>query len=315
MCVWINMKIRLGHFEKIIFVFSLLLIIACSPKKPSSDKLQVVTTTTIVYDLVKNIGGDKIEVQSLMGPGVDPHLYKASEGDLLKLYYSDLLFYSGLHLEGKMVDVFEKMNIRGWKTFSLGDRLDKKDLISSENFGGNYDPHVWFNIGFFKKFADEVTDILSENDPQNASYYTSNNSSYQEQLAALEDEVNRLIKTLPKEKRILVTAHDAFSYFGKTYGFKVVGLQGISTATEAGVRDVRNMRDFIIEHKIKSIFIESSVPRRTIEALQAAVRAKNEEVKIGASLYSDALGDLDSPEGTYIGMFRYNVKNIIESLR
>lgn len=315
MCVWIKMKTQSVNFEKILFVFFLLLITACSPKQQSSDKLQVVTTTTIIYDLVKNIGGDRIEVQSLMGPGVDPHLYKASEGDLLKLYYSDLLFYSGLHLEGKMVDVFEKMNLRGWKTFSLGEYLDKRDLISSENFGGNYDPHVWFNIGFFKQFADVVTDILSENDPENAAYFKKNNILYQNQLTELEDEVNKLIESLPKEKRILVTAHDAFSYFGKTYGFEVVGLQGISTATEAGVRDVRNMRDFIIQHQIKSIFIESSVPRRTIEALQAAVRAKNKEVEIGASLYSDALGDLDGPEGSYIGMFKYNVENIIESLR
>lgn len=315
MFVWTKMKIQSGDFGKIFFVFFLFLMTACDSKQRSSDKLQVVTTTTIIYDLVKNIGGDKIEVQSLMGPGVDPHLYKASEGDLLKLYYSDLLFYSGLHLEGKMVDVFEKMNLRGWKTYSLGEHLDEKDLISSENFGGNFDPHVWFNIGFFKKFAEVVTEILSENDPQNADYFKRNNVLYQSQLTELEDEVNGLIESLPKEKRILVTAHDAFSYFGKTYGFRVVGLQGISTATEAGVRDVRNMRDFIIQHKIKSIFIESSVPRRTIEALQAAVRAKNKEVEIGASLYSDALGDLDGPEGSYIGMFKYNIENIVESLR
>jgi len=289
--------------------------VSCKNAQQDSEKLQVVTTTTILSDLVQNIGGDKVEVQGLMGPGVDPHLYKASEGDFLKLYYSDIVFYSGLHLEGKMVDVFEKMRYRGREAISLGSYLDEKQLISSENFGGNYDPHVWFNIRFFKIFADAVTEVLIEKDAYNSDYYRKNNTIYQQQLSALEDEVRTIIEALPVEKRILVTAHDAFSYFGKEYGFQVIGLQGISTATEAGVRDVRRLRDFIIEKDIKSIFIESSVPRRTIEALQAAVRAKKHEVGIGASLFSDALGNPGTEEGTYIGMFRYNVTNIVEALK
>ncbi|HLQ99686.1 MAG TPA: zinc ABC transporter substrate-binding protein [Sphingobacterium sp.] len=293
----------------------ILLLVSCKNAQQDSEKLQVVTTTTILSDLVQNIGGDKVEVQGLMGPGVDPHLYKASEGDFLKLYYSDIVFYSGLHLEGKMVDVFEKMRYRGREAISLGSYLDEKQLISSENFGGNYDPHVWFNIRFFKIFADAVTEVLIEKDAYNSDYYRKNNTIYQQQLSALEDEVRTIIEALPEEKRILVTAHDAFSYFGKEYGFQVIGLQGISTATEAGVRDVRRLRDFIIEKDIKSIFIESSVPRRTIEALQAAVRAKKHEVGIGASLFSDALGNPGTEEGTYIGMFRYNVTNIVEALK
>src|SRR5699024_6507017 len=293
----------------------ILLLVSCKNAQQDSEKLQIVTTTTILSDLVQNIGGDKVEIQGLMGPGVDPHLYKASEGDFLKLYYSDIVFYSGLHLEGKMVDVFEKMRYRGREAISLGSYLDEKQLISSENFGGNYDPHVWFNIRFFKIFADAVTEVLIEKDAYNSDYYRKNNTIYQQQLSALEDEVRTIIEALPEEKRILVTAHDAFSYFGKEYGFQVIGLQGISTATEAGVRDVRRLRDFIIEKDIQSIFIESSVPRRTIEALQAAVRAKKHEVGIGASLFSDALGNPGTEEGTYIGMFRYNVTNIVEALK
>ncbi|MBY5958051.1 zinc ABC transporter substrate-binding protein [Membranicola marinus] len=289
-------------------------LFSCSTPE-ESGKLKVVTTTTMLTDLVKNIGGEVVEVEGLMGAGVDPHLYKASEGDVSKLFGADIIFYSGLHLEGKLVDVFEKMKVRGKETIALGETLDKNQLIGSKLFASNYDPHVWFNIQFFKQFADKVTQILSEADPENAELFKENNTVYQKKLDELEVEVEQIIETLPKSKRILVTAHDAFNYFGKRYGFEVVGLQGISTATEAGVQDVQRLSDFIIEHEVKAIFIESSVPRRTIEALQAAVLSKNHEVAIGGSLYSDALGNPGTEEGTYIGMFKYNVKTIVNALR
>jgi manganese/zinc/iron transport system substrate-binding protein len=268
----------------------------------------------MITDLVKNIGGDYVEINGLMGAGVDPHLYKASEGDVTKLFEADIIFYSGLHLEGKLVAVFEKME--GTKhTVSLGDRLPENELISSENFASSFDPHVWFNIQFFKQFAQIVTDELSKADPKNAESYSENNKIYQKKLDALESEVKTIIASLPEEKRILVTAHDAFNYFGKAYRFNVVGLQGISTATEAGVKDVQNLSEFIIRNNIKAIFVESSVPRRTIEALQQAVLSKNHQVEIGGSLYSDALGNAGTEEGTYIGMFKYNVKTIVNALK
>ncbi len=299
-------------------IVSLLIMVlglfSCSTPE-ESGKLKVVTTTTMLTDLVKNIGGEVVEVEGLMGAGVDPHLYKASEGDVSKLFGADIIFYSGLHLEGKLVDVFEKMKVRGKETIALGETLDKNQLIGSKLFASNYDPHVWFNIQFFKQFADKVTQTLSEADPENAELFKENNTVYQKKLDELEVEVEQIIETLPKSKRILVTAHDAFNYFGKRYGFEVVGLQGISTATEAGVQDVQRLSDFIIEHEVKAIFIESSVPRRTIEALQAAVLSKNHEVAIGGSLYSDALGNPGTEEGTYIGMFKYNVKTIVNALR
>lgn len=269
----------------------------------------------MLTDLVKNIGGNAVEVQGLMGAGVDPHLYKASEGDVSKLHNADLIFYSGLHLEGKLVDVFEKMEARGKRTIGLGESLNKGELIPSKLFASNYDPHVWFNIRFFKQFAEKVTVILSENDPENAEIYKENYNIYREKLNALETGVKQTIETLPTEKRILVTAHDAFNYFGNEYGFEVVGLQGISTATEAGVQDVQRLSEFIINNKVKAIFIESSVPRRTIEALREAVLSKNHQVAIGGSLYSDALGNPGTEEGTYIGMFKYNVKTIVEALK
>lgn len=300
-----------------IYRFLIIFVFFSSCKNPfkDTDKLQVLTTTNILADLVSEIGGEHIQLQNLMGPGVDPHLYKASEGDVSKLYNAEIIFYSGLHLEGKLVDVFERMEASGKKTIGLGEFINKDELISSKLFASNYDPHVWFNIQFFKQFANKVTDVLSEAHPEKLDYFSENNRVYQEKLDALEIEVKDKIETLPKEKRILVTAHDAFNYFGNKYGFEVVGLQGLSTATEAGVQDVQRLSDFIINNKVKAIFIESSVPRRTIEALREAVLSKNHDVTIGGSLYSDALGNPGTEEGTYIGMFKYNVNTIVEALR
>lgn len=301
--------------KKFLIFGLVILFFGCKNATEDNGKVKIVTTTSMLTDLVINIGGEAVQVQGLMGAGVDPHLYKASEGDVTKLYNADIIFYSGLHLEGKLVDVFEKMETRGKKTVGLGESLNKDDLIPSKLFASNYDPHVWFNIQFFKQFAQTVTEVLSETNPENADLFKENNRLYQKKLDDLEIEVRDKIETLPKEKRILVTAHDAFNYFGNEYGFEVVGLQGISTATEAGVQDVQRLSDFIITNKVKAIFIESSVPRRTIEALREAVLSKNHDVAIGGSLYSDALGNAGTEEGTYIGMFKYNVKTIVEALQ
>ena len=298
-----------------VMLLAVLLVGCKNTEENKNGKLQVVTTTTMITDLVKNIGGDHIQLKGLMGAGVDPHLYKASEGDVSKLYNADIIFYNGLHLEGKLVEVFEKMESPTKTQVALGEHLDKSGLIGSDYFASNYDPHVWFSIPYFKEFAQQVTATLAAKDPKNAESYKENERNYLEQLTVLEQEIGTIIETLPVEKRILVTAHDAFNYFGKTYGFEVVGLQGLSTATEAGVKDVQRLTDFIIEKEIKAIFVESSVPKRTIEALQKAVQAKGFEVKIGGSLYSDALGDTGTVEGTYIGMFRYNVNTIVNQLK
>tara|TARA_R110002072_G_scaffold22615_1_gene79498 strand:+ start:345306 stop:346196 length:891 start_codon:yes stop_codon:yes gene_type:complete len=293
----------------------LAILSGCKNTAESTGKLKVVTTTTMITDLVKNIGGDAVEVEGLMGAGVDPHLYKASEGDVSKLYTADVIFYNGLHLEGKLVEVFEKMESSNKVTVPLGEFLNKTELIGSEYFASNYDPHVWFNIEYFKEFAEKVTEVLQEADPENSELFQKNKEKFIAELSVLETWVKETVEALPKEKRILVTAHDAFNYFGKAYGFEVVGLQGLSTATEAGVQDVQKLSSFIIENKVKAIFIESSVPRRTIEALQQAVLSKNHEVEIGGSLYSDALGNAGTPEGTYIGMFRYNITTIVNALK
>ena len=281
---------------------------------PADGKLRIVTTTTMLTDLVRNIGGDSVSVQGLMGSGVDPHLYKASEGDVAKLTGADVVFYTGLHLEGKLVDVFEKMG-RSSKTIALAEVLDKDGLIGSEYFASNYDPHVWFDIGYWRQITTHLADRLSELDPDHAAYFRGNETVYLQQLDALEAEVRATVATLPEDKRVLVTAHDAFNYFGRKYGFEVVGLQGLSTATEAGVQDVRQLARLIIDRRVGAIFVETSVPRRTIEALQQAVRAADFDVEIGGTLYSDALGSPGTDEGTYIGMFTYNVNTIVNALK
>ncbi len=299
----------------ILFFLCLIVFIGCKNSNKGTDgKLNIVTTTTMITDLVKNIGKDSVSVQGLMGSGVDPHLYKASEGDVSKLTGADVVFYSGLHLEGKLVDVFEKMG-RNSNTIALAEVLDKKGLIGSEYFASNYDPHIWFNIEYWKQITNYLAEELGKLDPDNAAFYDENKKEYLKKLDALEDEVRNTITTLPEEKRVLVTAHDAFNYFGNEYGFEVVGLQGLSTATEAGVQDVQKLAQLIIDRQVKSIFVETSVPKRTIEALQQAVKSKGYNVQIGGTLYSDALGNAGTDEGTYIGMFRYNVNTIVEALK
>lgn len=303
--------------KKIIPILTIcLLVFSCKKEiKDENQKLKVVTTTSMITDVVKNIGGDLIEVNGLMGSGVDPHLYKASEGDVSKLVNADVIFYNGLHLEGKLVEVFEKMQHQDNKTIAIGESLDKNTLIGSDYFASNYDPHIWFSVENWKTITAFVINKLKTIDPKNAKAFEANGTTYLTKLDALEVKLKQKIATLPKEKRILVTAHDAFSYFGKEYGFNVVGLQGLSTATEAGVQDVQKLANFIIENKVKAIFVETSVPKRTIEALQAAVKSKNHEVTIGGTLYSDALGTPGTIEGSYIGMFEYNVNTIVNALK
>ncbi len=294
----------------------LISVLSCqSPNGNTSDKLKIVTTTTIITDLVRQIAGDNAFVDGLMGPGVDPHLYKASEGDVTKLAGADLIFYNGLHLEGKMTDIFQKMENQGKQTCNLGNAISPELLHASKNFGGNYDPHVWFSVPLFKVFAEETARVLSEASPEHKDIFEANLKLYLSRLDSLDSELHDMARQLSADKRKLVTAHDAFGYFGDTYGFEVVGLQGISTATEAGVQDVRNVVEYVVQNQIKSIFIESSVPKRTIEALRQAVLSKGHSVEIGGTLYSDALGTEGSPEETYIGMFRYNMQTITDGLK
>jgi len=285
------------------------------PKIDGNSKMKVVTTTSLIAELVSEIGGEAIEVKGLMGAGVDPHLYKASEGDVNLLFNADIVFYNGLHLEGKMQDIFEKMDRQGTHIVAISDTISRDSLISSANFASNYDPHIWFDIANWKLAAKYVANYLSHADTVNRNLFAENLQEYIKSLDSTEHAVIGRIGELPVEKRILITAHDAFNYFGRAYDFEVLGLQGISTATEAGVQDVQKLADLITQRKVKAIFVETSVPLRNIEALGEAVKSKGFNVGIGGSLFSDALGNPGTPEGTYSGMFMHNVNTIVNALK
>jgi len=276
-------------------------------------KINVVTTTGMITDAVREVGGDRVQVTGLMGPGVDPHLYKASAGDVSRMQKADIIFYNGLHLEGAMAELFEKMSGQT-KTVAVAEGIDDKKLLSPPEFEGLHDPHVWFDVSLWMKVVDQIEEALTEIDLTHADRYKVNSEKYQNRLDSLHRYVQEQADRVPETARVIVTAHDAFNYFGRAYGFRVRGLQGISTATEAGTRDVQDLADFIAENKIPAIFIETSVPRRAIEALQAAVRAKGHEVSIGGELFSDAMGDPDSSAGNYIGMVKHNIDTIVRAL-
>jgi manganese/zinc/iron transport system substrate-binding protein len=304
------------------FIFGILVLFflaGCSQltasKSPDFTRrpIQVVATTGMVADAVENIGGERVRVTGLMGPGVDPHLYKPSERTVIALANADMIFYSGLHLEAGMTRVFEKMGDR-IITVAIADGIDRDQLHSPPEYEENYDPHVWFDVQMWMDAVKTIETALVELDPAHAEVYHRNAESYLAELAQLHDEVKTKVSRVPKEQRVLITAHDAFNYFGSAYGFEVRGLQGISTVTEAGTGEVQSLVDFIVERRIPAIFIESSVPRRTVEAVQAAVKARGFEVHIGGELFSDAMGSPGTPEGTYIGMVRHNIDTIVSAL-
>ena len=294
-----------------------ILLSACSAAVEKGDvadrQIDIVTTIGMITDIVKNVGGERVSAIGLMGSGVDPHLYKASEGDVTKMANADIIFYNGLHLEAQMADVFEQMS-ENILTVPVTDEIDEAELLSWEGESGTYDPHVWFNVEFWVKAVEVVRDTLVEYDPGSADLYEANAASYLEQLKDLNQYIKDQAARVPEEQRVLITAHDAFRYFGIAYGFEVKGLQGISTETEAGTADVQDLVNFIVERKIKAIFIESSVPTRNIEAVQEAAKAKGQEVAIGGELFSDAMGTEGTMEGTYIGMVKHNIDTIVSAL-
>ena len=294
-----------------------LVFIGCDPKgQPDASaggKLRVVTTIGMITDIVKNVGGERVEVTGLMGPGVDPHLYKASAGDVQRLTSAQLIFYNGLHLESKMGDILAKMS-GDTKTVAVTDAVDRSLLLTPPEFEGQYDPHLWFDVPLWMEAVGKVRDTLSEVDSDDTLTYYTNAERYLAKLAELHEYVKAQAARVPSEQRVLVTAHDAFNYFGNAYGFEVRGLQGISTATEAGIADVQELATFIAERRIPAIFVESSVSSRSLEAVRAAVKSKGFEVIIGGELFSDAMGDDGTPEGTYIGMVRHNIDTIVTAL-
>ena len=299
-----------------VFMLSLLMLSGCGKKAADEDadgKLNAVATIGMITDIVQRIGGDRVAVTGLMGPGVDPHLYKASEGDVTRMAEADIIFYNGLHLEGALTEVLEQMN-RRVRTVAVTDGIDESALLSPAEFEGAHDPHVWFDVRLWMQAAEMVKNALIEIDSAGTVYYTSQADDLMNELEELDEYVKQVAESVPPEQRILITAHDAFNYFGRAYGFEVRGLQGISTAAEAGTADVQQLAEYIAERKIPAVFIESSVPQRNIEAVQAAVASRGFEAVIGGELFSDAMGSADTPEGDYVGMVKHNINTIVTAL-
>ena len=310
-------------------LFGITVLFSCTDQQnvsPSTQKppekleiqgrpIRIVTTIGMIADLAKNIGGEMVEVTSLMGTGVDPHLYKASAGDVTLISEADLILYNGLHLEAGMSGVLERLSDqKPNQVLAVTKNIDRSKLTAPPEFAGAYDPHVWFDVTLWTDVAETIHNALVLLMPSAEAHFQSLAKKYILQLEALHIYVQEKATQIEPSKRVLVTAHDAFGYFGQAYEFEVHGLQGISTATEAGTADVRKLAQFIADRKIPAIFVESSVPRQSIEAVQAAVRARGFEVQIGGELFSDAMGNPNTKEGTYIGMVQHNIDTISDGL-
>lgn len=299
---------------KVLVVSVLFLSCKAPAKSERSGPLKIVTTTGMIADAVQNVGGEKVKVAALMGAGVDPHLYKATQGDLEKITGADVIFYNGLHLEGKMGDVFEKSS-RTKTVVAVATDIPTSRLRSIPGFDNAHDPHIWFDVKLWENAVHTVRNTLVKLDSANARVYEANAARYLTQLDSLDAAVRAHIAVIPESQRVLITAHDAFGYFGDAYQIEVRGLQGISTVSEFGLKDVTELVNFIIERKIKAIFVETSVSHKSIEAVIEGCSKKGWSIKIGGNLYSDAMGEAGSPEGTYIGMVDKNVRTITEALK
>ena len=289
-------------------------LFSCSSQneEQANDKLYIVATTSMIADAIANIVQDSAVVEGLMGPGVDPHLYKATRSDLTKLREADIIFYNGIHLEGKMGDILAKLASQK-PVFAVGDGIPEDRLITLT--GDTHDPHIWFDVSLWKEGVAYIGQQLAAEDSTHAAFYRKNTAAYTQKLAELHQWTQAEIATIPEASRVLITAHDAFNYFGRAYDIEVKGLQGISTVSEFGLKDVSNLVSFISDRSIKAVFVESSVPTRSLEAVVSGVKERGHDVKIGGTLYSDAMGEAGTDAGNYVGMVRANVNTITSSLK
>jgi len=281
--------------------------------KSAAAAIDVVATIGMVGDLAVNIGGDRVSVKNVMGQGIDPHLYKASPGDVRIMSDADLILFSGLHLEGRMADLIVKMASRT-SVVQVTDSIDEKLLREPPEFAGHFDPHVWFDVSLWSVAATRVRDALIAKDPAGTQVYIASAAKYALLLAELHAYVKDTAATIPENNRIMVTAHDAFGYFGDAYGLQVLAIQGISTDSEASLQDINALVDTLVTRRVPAVFIESSVPRKTIDALVEGCKSRGHTVVIGGELFSDAMGAGGTPEGTYVGMVMHNVDTVVRAL-
>ncbi len=281
---------------------------------PGKYPFTVVTTVGMVRDIVQHVAQEKASVSGIIGSGVDPHLYKPTRGDVAALLGADVVFYSGLMLEGKMSDTFVKLARDGKPIYAVTAKIDESFLLSPPEFAGHHDPHVWMDPKGWMKAVDAIADSLSHYDASNASFYKQNAETYLAELRKLDQYAAKALSSIPEKQRVLVTAHDAFHYFGHAYGIEVKGIQGISTESEAGLQDLNNLVQFIVDRDIKAVFVESSVAEKNVRALIDGARARGKALTIGGTLFSDAMGAEGTYEGTYIGMIDHNVTIITRAL-
>ena len=295
------------------FVFAVYATMATGVASAESDHA-IVTTTAMIGDPIRHVVGDRGTVESLMGEGVDPHLYRPSRSDVARLTRADFIFFNGLNLEPQMEPALHRIAETGKPVVAAAEAVDVSHLLDSPDYAGHYDPHVWMDPGLWVAVADAARDTLSATDPGAAAEYRANAAAYSERLLALRRYAEETLSTVPADARVLVTAHDAFSYFGRAYGFEVIGIQGISTESEAGLRRIEELVDLLVERRIPAVFVESSVSERNVRALVDGAAARGHEVVIGGQLYSDAMGTPGTYEGTYIGMIDHNVTTIARAL-
>jgi manganese/zinc/iron transport system substrate-binding protein len=280
---------------------------------PKSYPYAVTTTVGMVTDVVRNVAGEKATVRGIMGPGVDPHLYKPTRDDVTAMTRADVVVYSGLLLEGKMIDTLIKV-ARNKPVYAVTELIDQGDLLQPEDFAGHYDPHVWMDPGTWARAAEAVGKALSEYDPANAGQYAKNAADYAAQCRALHEYGRRVLGSVPERSRVLISSHDAFNYFGRAFGLKVMGVQGLSTESEAGLQRVNELVDLIVTQDVRAVFVESSVPRKNIESLAEGVRSRGKRLDVGGELFSDAMGPEGTYEGTYLGMLDHNITTVARSL-
>lgn len=300
-----------------ILMLAVVILAGCSSQKNVSiknGKPVVVATTGQIADAIQRIGGDHVQVIALMGPGVDPHLYKATQSDLSKLHDAQMIFYNGLHLEGQMLSIFDQM-ANDKTVVAVGEQIGEARLLTDEEGATPYDPHIWFDITIWKEVVGVISDALTQKYPEHTEDFNANEKAFSQELDQLQQYATERVDEIPETQRILVTAHDAFNYFGKSLGFEVRGLQGLSTDSEYGVKDVQQMVDFLVKHQIKAIYIESSVSDKAMNAVIEGAKQKGHTVIIGGELFSDAMGAEGMDEGTYIGMYRHNIDTIVDSLK
>lgn len=281
---------------------------------PSRYPYKIVTTVGMVTDIVRRVAGEKADVQGIIGEGVDPHLYKATRNDIAALQSADVIFYCGLMLEGKMTDALVRVARTGKPVFAVTERIDEKYLIEPPQFAGHADPHVWMDVSAWSQAVEAVAAALAEYDAAHADYYRRNAKTYGAELEKLHAYVQRVMASIPEKQRVLITAHDAFNYFGRAYGVRVKGIQGISTESEAGLDDINKLVSFIVETDVKAVFVETSVADKNVQALIEGVAARGRKITLGGTLYSDAMGPAGTYEGTYIGMIDHNATTIARAL-